>query len=806
MADQSLLAQILSGQDPLSAQMLGAYQGSQLSNAAIDPNFGHNEGPFGALAKTIAGFRGGGMTQEALQGLVNARNANRPELAQILASPDPFKAVADNPNLSPLTQAGILNGATPNTVAEARLHAMQQQFLQSQIGQRNQFGNAFKAMLGGGAAPGITALGAAGTGNAPAAATNADTINAPTNEVSAYVTQAAEARGIDPAVPLKIFSGESSLDPTRVGDGGTSFGVPQLHVTPGGKGNAVGDQFVRDTGLNPADPKNWKAAVDYSLDHAAKNGWNDWSVAKNLGIPQFAGIGAPGRVSALRTAAPGGGASPPMASLASAGGAAPTATPDAVENTPADGMTPAAQGYTGKVPTYERAPPTTASIRNLQATPLAVHDAFVKYRQQGGQLPVEQFIASGGGQAAQAAPQQPQPASPAPGAPAAASGAAAAPNLGLGNLTPRNIAILGAMAQNAGIGDVMKPIETYVYNSPEQKAAVARAEDRAKLQKLGPAETLYDPLGGVVTQTPKAPEFHSNAARDPYNRELPGIVAFDTNGTGTVTPTQGAGAAAPPAQGQPPTAPLAPQSQSNLVPGGILPPEKIHQSEAQGAANVKRSEALYDGIQQQSTQFQRDMNPYLQLSKSILNTPGMYSGAGGHFSLDFNRVKAALGDTNAAMMQEALGKVTAQSVLSQINNQRAQMQEGGTQSSRIFSQQVELVEKAAPAMTTTVAGNRFLVNVAERMGQLSTKVAEMSREYKDQHGILDTGFDKQLSEYMKENPVFTKQELEHPQVLGAPDVPPSIQSPGQLKAWAESMGVHSGDPIRLPNGSVKQLP
>jgi hypothetical protein len=798
MADQSLLAQILSGQDPLAAQMLPAYQGSQLSNAALDPSFGHNEGPFGALAKTIAGFSGGNQMRDAVQALVQARNANRPELAQVLASPDPFKAVADNPNLSPLTQAGILNGATPNTVAEARLHAMQQQFLQSQIGQRNQFGDAFKAMLGGAAAPGIAALGAVGTGGAPAAATNADTINAPANEVSAYVTQAAEARGIDPAVPLKIFSGESSLDPTLVGDGGTSFGVPQLHVTPGGKGNAVGDQFVRDTGLDPADPKNWKAAVDYSLDHAAKNGWNDWSVAKNLGIPQFAGIGAPGRVSALRTAAPGGGASPPMTSLASAGGAALAATPDTVENTPAEGMTPAAQGYTGKVPTYERAPPTTPSIRNLQATPLAVHDAFVKYRQQGGQLPIEQFIASGGGRAAQAAPQQPQPASPAPGAPAPASGAAA-PNLGLGSLTPRNIAILGAMAQNAGIGDVMKPIETYVYNSPEQKAAVARAEDRAKLQKLGPSETLLDPANReVVAQTPKAPEFSPHASLDPYNRPQPGIVTYGTGGGGTVTPTQVGGGDHPAALGMP--------GARAAAPSGMLEPGQIKQNEAQGEANVKRSEALYTGIQQQSAQFQRDMNPYLQLSKSILNTPGMYSGAAGHFSLDINRVKAALGDTNAAMMQEALGKVTAQSVLSQINNQRAQMQEGGNQSSRIFSQQVELVEKAAPAMVTTLAGNRFLVNVAERMGNLSNTVAEMARDYKMQHGILDAGFDKQLADYMKTNPVFTKQELEHPHVLGAPNVPSSIQSPGQLKTWAESMGVHSGDPIRLEDGSVKALP
>jgi soluble lytic murein transglycosylase-like protein len=415
-----------------------------------------------------------------------------------------------------------------------------------------------------------------------------------------------------------------------------------------------------------------------------------------------------------------------------------------------------------------------------------------------------------GGLLAQAASGQPPAASPAPQPAAAAPGGMmpggainpayvqwaqqqAHVRTALGLPVPPDIAEaakLPLVGPTAAATAEAENASKYKYAGP-----IARETSRNTLTKLGPGETLYDPLKGVVTQTPKLPEFNPNAARDAFNRPMPGIVTFGANG-GTVTPTQGGGPSA-----------VTPGSASGSATGNaMLTPGQIKQNEVQGEANVKRSEALYDGIQQQSTQFQRDMNPYLQLSKSILNTPGMYSGAGGQWSLDFNRVKAALGDTNAAMMQEALGKVTAQSVLSQINNQRAQMQESGSNSSRIFSSQVELVEKAAPAMTTTIGGNRFLVNVAERMGTLSNTVAEMAREYKMQHGILDTGFDKQLSDYMKANPVFTKQELEHPQILGAPNVPASIQSPEQLNAWAASMGVKKGDPIRLDDGSVRKLP
>src|ERR1700722_14187567 len=105
----------------------------------------------------------------------------------------------------------------------------------------------------------------------------------------------------------------------------------------------------------------------------------------------------------------------------------------------------------------------------------------------------------------------------------------------------------------------------------------------------------------------------------------------------------------------------------------------------------------------------------------------MYSGTGANLVLDFNRVRAALGDQKAAVLQEALSKVTAASVLGQINTQKDQMMEAGGTAGRIFAQQVGLVEKAAPALSNTVYGNRFLVNVASRMGEFSTLVAQQAR-------------------------------------------------------------------------------
>jgi hypothetical protein len=233
------------------------------------------------------------------------------------------------------------------------------------------------------------------------------------------------------------------------------------------------------------------------------------------------------------------------------------------------------------------------------------------------------------------------------------------------------------------------------------------------------------------------------------------------------------------------------------------------QKEAQ-KLQVEQGQKTYAGIQAQSSQFDRDLKPYIDLSKSVLSDPSMYSGVGGKYALDINRVRAAFGDQKAAMLQEALQKITASSVLGQINTQKDQMQEAGAASSRIFSQQVDLVTKAAPSLATTLGGNRFLVEVQDRMGGVSNKVAEMARAYKSEvdasgrpvHPLgLDAGFDQKVSTYLQSHPVFTDQERSHPEILGAPTVPPDIAgNKNAIIQWGKALGVQPGQPIRFPNG------
>lgn len=142
---------------------------------------------------------------------------------------------------------------------------------------------------GKGGAPGPQSSAGSGTGDDP-------------RELVPYIRQAAIARGIDPDVAVKVAASEGLTEFS--GDGGQSGGAFQLHVTPDNKGGHVGDRFMADTGLDPRDPKNEKATIDYALDTAAKNGWGEWNGAKRIGITGFAGIGKPPTQTASAPAAP----------------------------------------------------------------------------------------------------------------------------------------------------------------------------------------------------------------------------------------------------------------------------------------------------------------------------------------------------------------------------------------------------------------------------------------------------------------------------------------------------------------------
>lgn len=107
-------------------------------------------------------------------------------------------------------------------------------------------------------------------------------------EKEAYIRAEAQRRGIDPNIAMAVARSEGFSSP--IGDNGTSFGAFQVHVTPGGRGRAVGDEFRKQTGLNPANPANERATIAFALDDVRRNGWGAYHGAANSGIGAWAGV------------------------------------------------------------------------------------------------------------------------------------------------------------------------------------------------------------------------------------------------------------------------------------------------------------------------------------------------------------------------------------------------------------------------------------------------------------------------------------------------------------------------------------
>jgi hypothetical protein len=105
-----------------------------------------------------------------------------------------------------------------------------------------------------------------------------------------YIRERAIANGIDPDVAVRVAQSEGlgsfrSSVIQRNGQREPSSGAMQLYT-----GGGMGDDFQRDTGLDPSDPKNERATIDYALSKAPSTGWTPWHGTAGAGIGPRTGL------------------------------------------------------------------------------------------------------------------------------------------------------------------------------------------------------------------------------------------------------------------------------------------------------------------------------------------------------------------------------------------------------------------------------------------------------------------------------------------------------------------------------------
>lgn len=134
---------------------------------------------------------------------------------------------------------------------------------------------------GGGTGPGSNILGSTG-GIGGAFLSQA--------EKEQFIRSEAAKRGINPNVAMQVARNEGFFSFNSAIPGETSYGAFQLHVTPGGRGGHLGDQFRAATNLDPSDVKNERAGIMFALDDVTKHGWSAFHGARDHGISPWEGI------------------------------------------------------------------------------------------------------------------------------------------------------------------------------------------------------------------------------------------------------------------------------------------------------------------------------------------------------------------------------------------------------------------------------------------------------------------------------------------------------------------------------------
>lgn len=140
-----------------------------------------------------------------------------------------------------------------------------------------------------------------------------------------YIRETAQKYGVDPEVAVRVAKSEglrqfNSGVRQKNGKEEPSWGAFQLYT-----GGGLGNKFQKETGLDPSDPANEKATIDYALRTAAKVGWGPWHGAKNTGIGEFEGIGG-NAATPEKTAATAAGATPVSEGAPAVSDASQTAT------------------------------------------------------------------------------------------------------------------------------------------------------------------------------------------------------------------------------------------------------------------------------------------------------------------------------------------------------------------------------------------------------------------------------------------------------------------------------------------------
>jgi hypothetical protein len=234
------------------------------------------------------------------------------------------------------------------------------------------------------------------------------------------------------------------------------------------------------------------------------------------------------------------------------------------------------------------------------------------------------------------------------------------------------------------------------------------------------------------------------------------------------------------------------------VSGGPLAFDTLKESYKQDADAFQKQ---YTGIQTAGQNAITGMQK-AQLLKNATLDPNFYSGPLSDYVKTYRQFQSVFGSNPGTAAPAELFTKVANDMLQESIKSMGQSGVG-----RVLQAEVGIMKQSIATMGNTALSNRALAEIVSRTYQHSQEIADLTRNVPQVPGKMTQTLNQAAQDYLKSHPLFTKDELQHPQILGAPDAPPqSAQwTPQQKQQWAKSIGLKSGDPIRF-NGQVVSVP
>lgn len=161
--------------------------------------------------------------------------------------------------------------------------------------------------------------------------------------------------------------------------------------------------------------------------------------------------------------------------------------------------------------------------------------------------------------------------------------------------------------------------------------------------------------------------------------------------------------------------------------------------------------------------------------KKLVDDPSFYSGTFGGLATEAKKAlaSAGLGAADGARANEGFRKLSSQFILDKA---------GGSLGGGFSNGDRQFIEQTGPNIENTPAGNKLILEMAERVAVRQQQIHQQLVDYKKTHGNrIDDGFLSQIDQFAAQNPVF--QGLENmPGVKASPARPAGTPAPGQRDA------------------------